>query len=291
MHPFFDEVIAPLLDAARARVVIEVGAERGHTTQRLLAWAAGSGATIHSIDPEPRFDVARAELEHGERLRFHRARSLDVLGGIEGVDAALLDGDHNWYTVISELRLLAAAAARREQPLPLVVAHDAGWPYGRRDLYYDPAAVPAEHRHDAARAGIAPGRSRLGSPGINHWLHNATHEGGPRNGVLTAIEDFTAEHPHPSELVVVEGWHGLAVLAAEPRLVSAPALRAEVERLRSAEFAQGWLAAIERARIAAELRADASARRAADAERRIAALERRLLDEPDPDAPDTLGGG
>jgi predicted O-methyltransferase YrrM len=162
MHPFFDPVIRPLLDAAGARTVVEVGAERGHTTTRLLSWAAGNGATIHSIDPEPRFDVARTELEHGERLRFHRARSLDVLGTITGVDAALIDGDHNWYSVISELRLLAAAATRADAPLPLVVAHDAGWPYGRRDIYYDPESILADHRHDVARATIAPGRSQHG---------------------------------------------------------------------------------------------------------------------------------
>jgi hypothetical protein len=291
MHPFWQPVVEPLLDAAGARTVVEIGSERGLTTGRLLAWSARTGATVHAIDPAPRFDVARWELEHGERFRMYRSRSLDALGRVGPVDAALVDGDHNWFTVISELRLLAAAASGAGRPLPLVIAHDAGWPYGRRDMYYDPRQVPDEHRHDAARAGIAPGRSELGDPGINAGLWNATAEGGPRNGVLTAIEDFVAEHPEPCELVVLEGMHGLAVLCSETRAAATPALGAELERLRSPAFQREWLEAIERSRIAAIARADSADRRRAATERRIAELEHRLLDEPEtPDDRETLGG-
>ena len=291
MHPFWQPVVEPLLDAAGARTVVEIGAERGLTTGRLLAWSARTGATVHAIDPGPQFDVARWELEHGERFRMHRARSLDALGRVGAVDAALVDGDHNWFTVISELRLLAAAASAAGRPLPLVIAHDAGWPYGRRDMYYDPKQVPDEHRHDAARAGMAPGRSALGNPGINAGLWNATAEGGPRNGVLTAIEDFLAEHPEPCELIVLEGMHGLAVLCSEDRLGATPALRSELERLRSPAFQREWLAALERARIAAIVRAEDADRRRTETERRIAELEHRLLEEPEePAGPETLGG-
>ena len=279
MHPFWDDVVEPLLDAAEARTVVEVGSERGYTTARLLRWAAARGAVVHAVDPAPRFDVARWQLEHGERLRFHRARSLDILGSIAGVDAALIDGDHNWFTVISELRLLARAAEADGRPLPLVIAHDAGWPYGRRDMYYDPSAVPAEHRHHAARAGIAPGRSELGSPGVNAWLWNATSEGGPRNGVLTAVEDFAGERPERCELDVIEGMHGLAVLATEPRISAAPALREALDRLRSPDFQRHWAATLERARVAAVMRAGEAERRRAEAERRGSKLEQRLLDE------------
>lgn len=291
MHPFWRPVVRPLLDAAEARTVVEVGAERGLTTGLLLAWAQASDAVVHSIDPAPRFDVARAELEHGGRFRFHRSTSVEALATIGAVDAALIDGDHNWHTVSAELALLDRAAVATDRPLPLVVAHDAGWPYGRRDMYYDPQAIPLEHRHDAARAGIAPGRSELGSPGINAQLYNATHEGGPRNGVLTAIEDFAGSHRERCELVVIGGWHGLAVLASEARLTAAPGLRGELERLRSAEFLTEWSGALELARVAAEVRA----RAAADGERaaleRLARLEHRLLDEPEPDEDaDTLEG-
>jgi hypothetical protein len=292
VHPFWDQVIRPLLDAARPQTVVEVGAERGLTTMRLLGWAHSADAVVHSIDPAPRFDVARAELEHPGRLHFHRETSLIALRAIGAVDAALIDGDHNWHTVNSELATLAETAAAAEQPLPLILAHDAGWPYGRRDMYYEPSAIPIERRHDAARAGIAPGRSELGSPGVNAGLWNATHEGGPRNGVLTAIEDFIAAGREPYELVVIDGWHGLAVLASRARLGASPALAAEIERLRSSEFLRSWLSSIELARIAAEVRTGAAREAEARATRRASGLEQRLLDEPEPepDGDSTLGG-
>ncbi len=175
-----------------------------------------------------------------------------------------------------------------------MLAHDAGWPYGRRDMYYDPHSIPAEHRHDAARAGIAPGRSKLGSPGINAHLWNATTEGGPRNGVLTAIEDFVEGYPEQCELLVIEGWHGLAVLASSARLEAAPELRAQLERLRSPEFLSAWLGTIERARAGAEARAARARQAELDAVRRAAGLEQRLLDDPgaaDERNEDTLSPG
>lgn len=250
MWPFWESVIVPLLDAAGARRVIEVGAESGNTTARLLRRAAGSGGVVHAIDPSPRFDVSRWELEFGQSFQFHRGRSHDLLGRIPAADAVLLDGDHNYFTVGGELKLIADVAARESRALPLIVAHDAGWPYGRRDMYYDPGAVPTEHRQTAARSGMVPGRSELDPSGINagHW--NATREGGPRNGVLTAIEDFLRARGGCS-LITVPGWHGLAVLADSRLLEERPALRKEFGRLRSAEFLREQLERIELARIRA----------------------------------------
>lgn len=279
MHPFWPDVIEPLLDLAEAKVIAEVGVERGQTTGLLLERAARRGGMIHAIDPAPRFDTARAELEHGSAFQMHRARSHEVLGEIGGLDAALLDGDHNWFTVHGELELLARRAELDSAPLPLVFAHDVGWPYGRRDMYYDPAAIPVEHRHDCARAAVLPGRSELGDPGINGGLWNATSEGGPRNGVMTAIEDFRVGRPG-CELVLIEGWHGLAVLADQRRLAAAPRLRQGFERLRSPQFLREQLERLERARIVTGMRAQQAELRRRDAEDALSRRDYGLLDEP-----------
>ena len=71
------------------------------------------------------------------------------------------------------------------------------WPYGRRDLYYQPDTIPAEFRHPFAEKGIVRGQSRLAEVGglNSRNYQNALEEGGPKNGVLTAIEDFLALHP------------------------------------------------------------------------------------------------
>src|SRR5699024_517351 len=114
---------------------------------------------------------------------FHRDLSLNVLGDLPPVDAALIDGDHNWYTVYNELRLLREVARQHDAPLPVLLLHDVGWPYGRRDLYYDPTNIPDEHRRDWKRAGMEPGRSRLVpfGAGLNPTLANAKVQGGRQN--------------------------------------------------------------------------------------------------------------
>lgn len=280
MHPFWEPVIEPALTACAAKRVVEIGAEHGHTTRLLVAWAQANGATVEAIDPAPRFDTAAWELQAAGRLRVHRARSHDALGALGAVDAALIDGDHNWYTVHGELRLLAESAQRAGRPLPLVIAHDVGWPYGRRDMYYDPGSIPDEHRHDAARAGLLPGRTELGSPGINAGYFNAVREGGARNGVRTAIEDFLAAYDEPCEQVTIEGLHGLAVVASRARLEAAPALRSELQRLRSPAFMAAWIERLERLRIAAQLRASEAEAARARAERKLVQRDEGMLDEP-----------
>src|SRR5262245_65691885 len=117
------------------------------------------------------------------------------------MDVALVDGDHNWFTVYHELRLLAAAARREGAALPVLVLHDVGWPYGRRDLYYEPDRIPAEFRQDYLRAGMRPGESKLvWFGGLNRHMANARHEGGPRNGLMTAGGHSGRGQPKPRQL-------------------------------------------------------------------------------------------
>src|SRR4029453_7198063 len=162
---------------------------------------------------------------------------LHALPALPAMDLALVDGDHNWFTVFHELRLLAATARREGAPLPVLTLHDVGWPYGRRDLYYAPERIPAEFRQPYRREGMRPGRSALvgSNAGMNRHRAHAEHEGGPRNGVRTGVDDFVAEHDQPLRVVVVPIFYGLAIVA-EARVVDGnPALAALLDRLESDE--------------------------------------------------------
>ncbi len=76
-----------------------------------------------------------------------------------------------------------------------MILHDVLWPYGRRDLYYSPDNVPKEFRQTNETRGMHPDKKKLlQSGGLNMQLHNAIEEGGPRNGVMTGLEDFMAEY-------------------------------------------------------------------------------------------------
>lgn len=218
MHRFFEGIIGPLLAIYRPKVIVEIGVDEGKHTRKLLAYCAQYNTTLHAIDPSPNLDVALLEKEWPDALVFHQEQSLTALPNIPSYDAVLIDGDHNWYTVLHELQLIERHAQERGS-FPLVFLHDIDWPYGRRDLYYAPENIPPEHRHAYSKSGMAPGTPKLVEHGgLNMDKCNAIAEGGPRNGVRTAIEDFLQQTKLQLERADVPGLHGLCILASKELL-------------------------------------------------------------------------
>ena len=120
----------------------------------------GPEAELHVIDPGARTSTPPSTSSGSPAGTSSTATSASTCcRDLPPMDAALIDGDHNWYTVYNELRLLARGApgppARRCRVL---ILHDVGWPYGRRDLYYDARArSPTEFRQPYAPGGMQPG--------------------------------------------------------------------------------------------------------------------------------------
>ncbi len=202
------EVMIACLDAAGARSVVEVGAYAGDLTRFLLDWAEASRAVVWAIDPAPQDELLGLEEERPE-LRLIRATSHEALRDMPPADAYLIDGDHNYYTVSEELRLISEISAGN--PLPLLMFHDVGWPHARRDDYFAPELIPQERRQPTIEGGgLFPGISAPRAGGLPYkWP--AAEEGGPRNGVLTAIEDFIGQRPG-LRLAVVPSFFGLGVV-------------------------------------------------------------------------------
>ena len=200
------EVMLPCLDAAGARSVMEVGAYAGDLTEVLADWAADAGGRVVAIDPSPQPRLVRLA-EEREHLELVRDTSLDALPRLPLTDAVVIDGDHNYYTVSEELRLIAAAGGE----LPLLLFHDVCWPHGRRDDYYDVTQIPAEHRQPVTEGGgLFPGEPGTRVGGLP-YRGPASREGGARNGVLTAVEDFVAARDD-LRLAVVPAFFGLGVV-------------------------------------------------------------------------------
>ena len=235
MEPLWEIAIAPIFRAAAPRRVLEIGALRGETT-RLALEALGPESELHAIDPEPLFDTDEEVARHPGRFFFYRGLSLDVLPTLPPMDFALIDGDHNWYTVYNELTQLRRTSRDAGVPMPVCALHDVGWPYARRDLYYAPETIPAEFRQEYECAGIVRGEQRLvPDGGLNSHLPNAVDEGGPRNGVLTGLEDFVAEHDKPLRVVVLPVHFGLAFVAEKSRLRATRGLGKALDTLESPE--------------------------------------------------------
>jgi hypothetical protein len=202
------ELLISCLDAVGARSVIEVGAYAGDLTELLLEWAAGADGRVVAVDPSPQPELIALD-ERRADLELVRETSLDALGRLEPADVVVIDGDHNYYTVSEELRLVAERAAGRA--LPLLMLHDVSWPHGRRDDYFAPELIPDEHRQPTVEGGgLFPGDPGISGEGMPYrWP--AAREGGPRNGVLTAIEDFVAQRDG-LRLVVVNAFFGIGAL-------------------------------------------------------------------------------
>jgi hypothetical protein len=186
----FREVIFGCLDAVSPRRVVEIGTEEGGFTRVLADWTREHGATLTSIEPEPRPELRRMseELEH---FTLVEGRSPEALADLEPADAYIVDGDHTYWTVSRELEAIFGSGAGERRPL--AVLHDVGWPCARRDQYYNPDALPADavhaHSYEKGRLPGEPGAVDGGFRGGGEFAV-ALEEGGPRNGVLTAVEDF-----------------------------------------------------------------------------------------------------
>ncbi|MCP4643297.1 MAG: class I SAM-dependent methyltransferase [bacterium] len=208
MKGFADSVIKPYLAEHECRTVCEVGAQFGENTVRLLQVP---DVTVTVIDPCLDADLP-AKVGAADRVVMRPGLSLEILPSLEGpFDCILLDGDHNWYTVYNELRIIRERGLLR--PGGAIFLHDVCWPYARRDMYYQPDTIPVEYRHPHACKGIVKGQSELcGSQGEYAHVHNAVMEGGPRNGVLTAVEDLLSEHGRDYLFFRIEAQYGLGVL-------------------------------------------------------------------------------
>ncbi len=231
MYRFFGAVVGPLLSAAGAQRVIEIGADTGQQSAKLARWCSRSGATLDIIDPAPKFDAAAFVARWGEVSRFHQALSLEVLADLLPADVVLVDGDHNWYTVFHEMRLLFGDGETIADDAPIAVCHDVEYPYGRRDIYYDIETIPAAYRQPAGRGALNPLYKGFAPAGLNTQACNARVEGGPRNGVRTAIEDALDGREDQLRMVSLPLLNGLSIIAPRARLAARPALAALLDEL------------------------------------------------------------
>jgi hypothetical protein len=187
------EVIFGALEAASVRTLAEVGSETGGFTEMLVRWAEPRGARVWTVEPAPAEEI-RALARTREHYTVVEGISPAALPAVPPADAWVLDGDHNYWTVAAELAEIGSRPPEGRSHA-LVVLHDVGWPCGRRDQYYAPSALPPEGLHPYTYSGgVVPGVGGIvdgGFRGEGEFAY-AEHEGGPANGVLTAVEDYLA---------------------------------------------------------------------------------------------------
>ncbi len=203
---FADKITIPLIREGGKKSILEIGSSYGNSIRPILELG---DINVSVIDPCIDADLYR---EFGSKIRLHKGLSLDILPHLEGsFDCIFIDGDHNWYTVYNELRYIEQRDLLK--PDGIIFIHDIGWPYGRRDMYYDPSTIPQEFINPHAQRGMQKGKSRLlEKGGVNEGLFNALDEGGERNGVRTAIEDYLKQSGNEFYFVTDPREFGFGIL-------------------------------------------------------------------------------
>ncbi|MEU8798981.1 class I SAM-dependent methyltransferase [Spirillospora sp. NPDC048819] len=199
----FRELFEAIFRCREIGTVVEVGVESGQVSTLY----ADLGATVHCVEPTPG-DELRAVLAEDPRLNLVEGLSPAVLGELPVADLYVLDGDHNYAVVRGEL-----AWIMKNAPDAVVVLNDVLWPCGRRDFYYQPSPVPPEDTHPATADGPTVWHDDLTPAGFvgDGVFTVAEHAGGPRNGVLTAVED-TLDETGGWRLHIVPAVFGFGIL-------------------------------------------------------------------------------
>jgi hypothetical protein len=192
----FDPIIEGALDIVGARHIVEIGAEGAIFSSFLAEYAQANGGDVRCVDPAPS-DALRDLGAREAGVTLLERYSPPALDELQDADTFFLDGDHNWHIVSGELRAIRDRLLDPERPA-IAILHDVHWPCARRDMYYEPERIPADERqpytYDSGISPDEPGLDPHGFRGVGVFAV-AEHEGGPRNGVLTAVEDFMEETP------------------------------------------------------------------------------------------------
>ena len=187
MFPFWEVAVAPVLEAAGATKITEIGALAGENTQLILdRLGPERRAARDRPGPGVRSGGARTPLRGPVRLppgpEPQRAGHLAAHGRRP---------DRRRPQLVHGVQRAAACSPRSPgahgAPLPVLVLHDVCWPYGRRDLYYDARRrSPRSSASPRRQRGCGPARQELippGKGGLNPTMCNAARRGrAPQRG-------------------------------------------------------------------------------------------------------------
>ena len=248
MKHFWNIFIQPALRLFGATTIVEIGSDTGIVTEYICKYILECAGKVHVVDPDPAYDPEVFFSGYADCAFYWKSLSLNFLAHHELCDAYIIDGDHNWYTVYNELKLIESKVGSKQ--FPLLLFHDTAWPYGRRDLYYFPDNIPPDEINPYKRQGILFDAPELVEEGglNNGWAH-CIYEGTPRNGVLTAVEDFLAESDRDLVLVSFPIVFGFSLLVERAVAEAKPDFNEWLQTLQKKQEASDILRFVERIRI------------------------------------------
>ena len=209
----------PILEALNPKHICEIGCERGENTRVLINFCKKNAVKLTIVDPSP---IDPELTTNGDPVLHVRKKSLAFLGEPGSrADVYFIDGDHNYETVSEELAKINKLSAQGESPV-CIFLHDLSWPWAYRDLYYSPEELGVPNSTYVRDKGVSLYSNKPvedGLPTLGKYAFRV-NEGGDRNGVLKAVEDFLSANSN-WEFVKITSIYGLGILWTHDKLSEA----------------------------------------------------------------------
>ena len=175
MYSYYNlDIIPIILNRFKVNHVIISGLDDKSTINLILEYCDNNNASYTAIDFKDNFDK-----------EFIHDYTLNILPDLRDYDAIFLNDDPNWYTVYNELNIIH----KNNLEFPLVFICHNLFPHKRRDSYINPDIIPQEFRNEFSK------KLEYSNVSIQDGFYHAINENTPKNGVLTAINDFLTENP------------------------------------------------------------------------------------------------
>lgn len=195
MFNFFDlNIIPTFLSRFKVNKVLAIGLSNKEIINGVLEYCIDNETSLTVIDSKMNISEFKTEenSEFIESIKYHKDSSLNILPTLKSFDVVFINGDPNWYTVYNELTLIK----KINSSFPLVFICNNKYPHKRRDSYFNPEDIPEEFKNECCNdlpinyEEDGEIKQTMIKDGFCHAILGDT----PKNGVLTAIEDFLDEN-------------------------------------------------------------------------------------------------
>lgn len=174
MFKFYDvDVISNILSVFKVQKAVISSLSGNVDDNKILECIERAGVDYSLIGPKNQSDEYLVQDE-----------IINEISDCKNYEAIFLNDDPNWYTILNELDIIK----KTNDEFPLVFICNCVFPYKRRDAYIDPKAIPDEFLNDCSK-GL-----KINDVNIYDGFYHANQNNTPKNGVLTAVEDFIAKN-------------------------------------------------------------------------------------------------
>lgn len=202
--------VEPICNIIKPEVLVSIGPISEVDMRLPLDYCAEEEVELHVFHPDLPDNLLRCIDDFDLDFESHENLTAANIKELGFPETYLYHGESSWTAVHSFLTLLKQTYSKSRKPFPTIFIRETGWPYGQRDRYND---ENAGNLHPSTTEGLLPARTESVSTGglFSGQLH-AKVEGGEKNGVQTAIDDFMRSSRMRLDYFAVNGMHGLGVL-------------------------------------------------------------------------------